>query len=401
MSWAGRRAGQALVDGFRGFVTNVLPDLLEEVDKSLKWFGQKLMKAGETAARNLQRLTAMPSGPRDVRGMGLRGMDIRGIELGYGRAPTEEESASAAIARVYRERAENIKKILEGMPTWGETEAKSVKIAEEATKKYEEFNLILKEHDVQYTMDRLEAYQKMYSDMDKWNQKRYDNSIELLNREKAGYIRAGVDIVTAHEWMNYQIMELDRERAIASEDFFAGFGASVEQMQEDMITWGEIGQTVAETMESAFANAFYNMTTEGAKWSDAMRGFALDVLKAFQKQLAAQTAAFAMANIITPVLSGLGGLLFGTPSAGAVSTTPELPGLQHGGTVLQTGAAIVHKDEYIGEGGPKVTVNVINQGKDLEVEKVDEFDLPDEHVINIVVRDIVAGGKIAQLTGAK
>lgn len=391
MDFAGRRAGKALVSGFRGIVINLLPDLLDELNERLRWFGRKLLKAGKPAEAFLPF-----GGPAGVRGM----------ELG-GRAPTEEESTTSAITRVYRKRAENIKKLLKDMPTWGATEADSIKMAEQATKKYDEFNLTLKENDVEYTMDRLEAYRKMYDDIDKWNQKRYNNAMTLLKRERADYLRAGVDRVTAYEWMSYQIRELDRERAIDSEDFFAGFSAAVEQSQIDIIKWGEIGQTVAETMESAFANAYYSMTTEGAKWSDAMKGFALDVLRAFQRQLAAQTAAQVMAGLITPALAGLGGILFGAPptpqQVGMTGGMGELPGLQHGGEVLSTGLAVVHRGETFSgvEGGdPKVTVNVINQGKNLEVESVDEFQNMDEHVVNIVVRDIIGGGAIAQLTGA-
>ena len=394
MDFAGRRAGQALVDGFRGLVTRLLPSLAAEAQKSLEWLGQKIRKAGQPTGRFLF-------------GKATGQVDPDSFKLG-GRAPSEAESVTAAISRVYRERAEKIKKLLKDMPTWGSTEADSIKIAEEATKKYDEFNLTLKENDVEYTMDRLEAYRKMYDDIDKWNQKRYNNAMTLLKRERADYLRAGVDRVTAYEWMSYQIRELDRERAIDSENFFAGFNAAIDQSEIDMIKWGEIGQTVAQTMESAFATAYTSMTIEGANWSDAMKGFALDVLRAFQRQLAAQTAAKFMAGIVGPALSGIGGALFGSSptqmDVGMTGGMGSIPGLQHGGEVLSTGLAVVHKGETfsgVEGGGPKVTVNVINQGKNLEVESVDEFQNMEEHVVTIVVNDIVGGGPLAQLTGAK
>lgn len=356
MDFAGRRAGKALVGAFRGVVTNLLPSLVEEMDKKLKWLGQKLMKSSEHAARQMQRLTGIPAGRPEFR-------DVR---LGK-RAPTEAESASAAILRVYRERAENIKTILEGMPTWGSTEVAAAEVAEKQIKKSA---LIL-----EATGDAMARHRaKMLEEGGKLAEMELRLSVERIN----------------------QMME---------EDFFARFQKGIAQMKVDFITWGDIGQTVAETMKSSFADAFYAMTTEGRKWKDAMKSFARDVLIAIQKSLAARAAGMIMTGAVGPIMGWLGGVLGGgvaPTQATGINPTASPVGLQHGGKVLETGWAKVHKGEtYSGvDGGSKpVVVNITKIGADFETD-VDEFEQMDEHVVNIVVRDIVAGGKLATLTGA-
>lgn len=394
MGVAGSTAGKALIDAMVYGVKSFMPSLVKMMDEKLKWLGQKLMKSSEDAARSMERLTGIPAGRPGFRDIGLGP-----------REPTEEETLSARLTRIARERAENIKKILEDMPTWGETQLGGVEQAEEANEKYEKLHQELMENNVEYTRDRLAAYSEMYSGMNEWSQKRYNIEMELLQREKAEYIRAGVDRVTAHEWMTYQIMELDKKMAIASEDFFAGLGAAIEQIKNDMISWGEIGETVAQTLTSSLGSAFYDMTTEAKEFDEAMNDVFLSVLESFQRMITDMLAQ----QLMTTILGGLGGLFGG---GGTTPTTTQLSNLggygggfdslQHGGEVLRTGLAIVHKGETfsgVDNGAPKVTVNITKVGADFETE-VDEFAQMDEHVVNIVVKDIVAGGKLAQLTGA-
>lgn len=414
MDFAGRRAGKALVDAFQGVVINFLPNVVEEVNKSLKWLSQKIMKSSEQAARSMERLTGIPSG------------QPRGVRLGA-REPTEAESASAAILRVYRERAENIKKILEGMPTWGSTEVKAAKKAEPILKKVysamEEHRIKMLESsgalsDMQWRNDIERARIRM--DFSKEQMKSIDEMMSALDfeynligkgneaRERAlGLARMQVEVnellrmdgeteleflARRDEIMDEYSEKLERNLTLLRE--------TNDEIDKSLTGWAAVGDAISIWINQAenwgkklgkiLTNAFDTMADGLA---DALMGMEMD-WKAFGRMFIKQI----LAMIIQMQMLFVWQMLTGTVGTGAGgSVGPAAPstggagiggmefaglGFQHGGEVTKTGLAKVHKGEVfsgvnneMGFGG--ITVNNY-LGDIVDVEVMDE-----ERVINI------------------
>lgn len=193
-------------------------------------------------------------------------------------------------------------------------------LAERKEKEAEEAEAA-KEEAIRYIDDQANAYRRLYDDLDQQSTDSYNNRLLLLDKEKEKYGTFINDKVLLDQWYAQRKTELDREAAITSNDFFAGFSATVDQMGEEMITWGQIGQSVAQTMKSSFADALIEMTSQGGNWRDAMRGFALDLLRTFQRMLA-QMIAMQMIAMAFGVPAGGGGQGSAVNIAGSSTVNP-------------------------------------------------------------------------------
>jgi phage-related minor tail protein len=151
-----------------------------------------------------------------------------------------------------------------------------------------------KEHE-QYLDDQANAYRRLYDDIGVYSESSYKNKMLLLDKEKQSYEKFITDKTLLDEWYAQRKGEIDAQIAIASDDFFEGFGASVDRMTYDMTNWGDVGSTVAQTMKSEFTNALWEMTSAGGDWKDAMEGFGIDLLMSFQKVLTQMIAMQAIA----------------------------------------------------------------------------------------------------------
>jgi len=96
------------------------------------------------------------------------------------------------------------------------------------------------------------------------------------------------------------------------------------------------------------------------------------------------------------------GALFGAAGAGAPGGPPTTAGvqrytlggygggLQHGGEVLKTGLAMVHKGEKysgVGGGGGNLDVHIHNEGEEkFEISEVQEYALSDQRIIDVTIR---------------
>jgi len=177
-----------------------------------------------------------------------------------------------------------------------------------------------REKEIQYIDDQANAYRRLYDDLDQQSTDSYNNKLLLLNKERDEYAVFIDDKILLDQWYAERKTELDREAAIASDNFFAGFNAQMNQMGENLTTMGEIGQLTAQTIGSAFTNAMMTMTMEGSSFKDAMKGFALDIGRAFLKALT-EMIAMQMLAAAFGVGGGGGGFtnpmaVFGAPTGG-------------------------------------------------------------------------------------
>lgn len=161
-----------------------------------------------------------------------------------------------------------------------------------------------------FAAEQAEAYRRLYDDLGVISQQSYEHRLKLIAMEGMEYKKFIDDKVLLMEWFNSRKLELDREQAIQGDNFQAGFTASLEKMQEDMASWGEIGAQSAQNMKSAFSEAIKSMVMQGATLKEAMHGFAMSMLSSFIDVIAQMIAmkTLAAAFGVSPVGIGAGGL---------------------------------------------------------------------------------------------
>lgn len=167
-----------------------------------------------------------------------------------------------------------------------------------------------------YVDDQANAYRRLYEDLKDSSKGSYDFRLNLLNKERVEYEKFIKDKILLDKWYNERKIELDAKRATESENFFAGFSAGVDQMQEDLLTWGEIGSQVAQYMKSGFADALMEMTESGGNWKDAMVGFTENISEAIRRMMAEQIAAQIMGSVVDPLIGALIGGVTGLFTGG-------------------------------------------------------------------------------------
>jgi len=140
------------------------------------------------------------------------------------------------------------------------------------------------------------------------------------------------------------------------------------------------------------------MFFEGKKFWDAMKSMARslgrEIVSIIMYKKLAEPIAYGIMGLPLPG-SSLGGEAGGSNLSGEFPTTahglPYIPELQHGGEVLKTGVAVVHKGEtFSGQGGgmqpPSVIINN-NTGISMQQEGAPRFD-GENWVVNIVTKAI-------------
>jgi len=167
-----------------------------------------------------------------------------------------------------------------------------------------------------YIDDQAKAYRRLYDDLSQMGKTNYDFRKQLLDEERKEYEIFIKDKILLEEWYAGRKAEIDNEMMIASDNFFAGFGAGIDQMKLDLTTWGEVGASVAQTLKSATSEAVISMTSDWSSWESALEGIGISVAKTAQKMIADMITM----QIISAAIGGIGGL-FG----GGAGTTFENP----------------------------------------------------------------------------
>lgn len=180
-----------------------------------------------------------------------------------------------------------------------------------------------------YTADQAEAYRRLYNELGFMTDENYNYRIGLLDAEKEKYAIFIKEKSLLDAWYAEQKKELDRERALESQDFVAGFGVGIDQMQEDLKTFGEFGAETAKTMKEGMSDYFMTIGQEGSDWANAMEGIFLSVARSYQRMVADMIAQQMMESIMKPLIgmgiSALAGGIGGMFSGGGVAAGQVLP----------------------------------------------------------------------------
>ncbi len=194
---------------------------------------------------------------------------------------------------------------------------------------------------LEYLDDQAQAYRRLYDDIGESNSVSYNNKIKLLDREREKYEVFIKDKVLLDEWYTERKRELDRQRAIESQNFFAGFSSEVDNIKNDLKTLGEAGSETALIMKEGMSDYFMTIGQEGSNWKEAMEGIFLSVLGSFQRMVADMIAEQMMSAIMKPAMNWLGmGLsaVVGGLIGGGGSVTPDPSGGSFLGADFSAGA---------------------------------------------------------------
>ena len=230
---------------------------------------------------------------------------------------------------------------------------------------------------------------------------------ELTRNEKIQYLREYLaeheamltTVVDAERLVNDEIVRYQRERV-------DGLVAYYEKLKEDIQDVSKAYADLARSIEGSMSNAFYSMIAEGATFSDAMKGFAQDIGRAFSRMLADIAARQVMYGFMTAFGFGAGaGASAGGGGGGSIYTSPHGgPSAQYGGEVIKTGWAQIHRGETFsgvnneyGGAGASVVVNINNQsGVPLKQQGPPRFD-GREYIIDVVAENYDGGGVVADM----
>lgn len=264
--------------------------------------------------------------------------------------------------------------------------------------------------------------------------------IRLLEDYKAAYFGATAEIEAGEKLLNDEILSLQRSRVDAMDVYNA-------ELREDFQYTGlYISEKFAEasrSIESGLSGAFMNLRQEGSNFRSFMVDVFQSIRESFAQMLADMAARVVMNAALSPLMSGLSGVLgslfgggpgvqAGAPvGAGGQPFTPSNPyGLKtnpapvvrhsgwipdnvpsfHGGRNLKRSeqVAVIEKDELIapadqvfrspgraGSAMPTVIINN-NTGKQLEQDGPPQFD-GEKWVVGIVASNIAQGGSLSKL----
>jgi len=171
--------------------------------------------------------------------------------------------------------------------------------------------------------------------------------------ERALIGRIGEPRQHARLWWRFQQEALkeysgDMDKARAATE---SFRAELKQIEET-----EKLARIAESVGDAFADAFEKMAFEAGKARDVINALIKDIARSVMRNLVLQP----MAMGISSAIGGIFGLTVPTEPTAAVPTA------QHGGEVVKTGLAVIHKGERysgVGNGGPGAPMNIIFEYK--------------------------------------
>lgn len=168
-------------------------------------------------------------------------------------------------------------------------------------------------------VDEARAYRRLYDDLSQMGKTNFDYRLMLLDKEKEEYAEFIKDKALLDEWYAGRKAEIDGQMAVASDDFFAGFDASIEQMKMDLTTWGEVGAATAETLRAATSEAIISMATDWSSWDSALKGIGVSVGQTIQKMIADMIAM----KLISAAIGGIGGMFGGGAAAGQMTAMED------------------------------------------------------------------------------
>jgi len=248
---------------------------------------------------------------------------------------------------------------------------------------------------------RADAYRHIYGQMGRMTEEAYKAQSIALKSLYKDYENIGVAVKTLTVWYKEQAELLSIEYLKAAGGIAGGFQAAGMQIKREIKTWGERAYEFSMTFRDSIASGLEATMRDFDNWRDHLLNVFEEVYWSAMRIAFIEPIAGKLAGVMA---GAVGGLLTPTAPLGSAANpfiapkgsfgAPK-PELQHGGTVLETGWAKVHKGEtYSGVQGNygrgNLEVHIRNEGSEkLEVSNAQEYVLSDRRIINVTTRAMI------------
>jgi len=257
------------------------------------------------------------------------------------------------------------------------------------------------EETVKTTMTLADAYRTMRDEMGRMTKEVYESQLKIIDGLRKDYEAAGVNVKVLTIWYKEQAELLSIEYLKAAGGIAGGFQAAGMQIKREITTWGERAYEFSMTFRDSIASGLEATMRDFDNWRDHLLNVFEEVYWSAMRIAFIEPIAGKLAGVMA---GAVGGLLTPTAPLGSAANpfiapkgsfgAPK-PELQHGGTVLETGWAKVHKGEtYSGVQGNygrgNLEVHIRNEGSEkLEVSNAQEYVLSDRRIINVTTRAMI------------
>lgn len=245
------------------------------------------------------------------------------------------------------------------------------------------------------TLDVAAAYRRMYQDMDDNSEMSWQIRKEFLVEEFEEYNRAINNHMAVWEWFQKRMKDISIDEAKASNDFIAGWGAGIQEMQRDLDTLGQLGADMAKEFRDGMVESLADAILEAKDLGDALRDVG--------RSMARMALEWSLNQMVTSAMGaasgGLGNLFSGGRAAGGrVSpgsgywvgeSGPEWFSPDTAGSVVSTR----------GGSAPNVVLNVTNNGTAKTMRTSTPKFNGKEWVIAAVLDDLDHGGVLSERMG--
>lgn len=188
--------------------------------------------------------------------------------------------------------------------------------------------------------DKARALAQMYSQIEIYDQRALDAKYSLLQQELTEFKRIKIEETDIERYEQERRRQLELEAAQRGQDFGKGFTRTMEDLERQRLTWGQAGAGTAAAIHSEWVRAFQGMATEGASFTDAMKGFFSDIGDAFSRLMAQMAAEALLFDVVSPLAMGIG------KGISAALTGPKFTPRSYAGITTYHGGGTV------GQGGP-------------------------------------------------
>jgi len=230
------------------------------------------------------------------------------------------------------------------------------------------------------TTDVTAAMSRMYGQMGKISKDSYKDRVGLLEDEKKKYIDAKIEENAINEWYTEQRTKLDIQYYKEAGTMADGFRAAGMQIRREMKSWSERAYDFSMSMQGSFSSGLENMARDLDNWGDHFKNILNEIYWSAMRIALFEPAGAALAGSFSSGFSSLfgggGGGAVTAPNPSASPTMPDYsyPQLQHGGEILQSGLAYVHKGETVTPGKQNLSVILNNSGPPMQYSSEPKFD---------------------------
>ncbi len=215
------------------------------------------------------------------------------------------------IEKVEKKAAEEREKEIDGwvkreIEAYSQVDKENEKFIEDEIKREKD----LKKEQVKFAADRLVVVRKMTEDIGKFTKNEYDLKKYLLDEQYRDYERFVKDKNLLDRWYDIRLIQLEEERALRSNDFFAGMKVQMDQNSREQVAWGQVGADVftkfTQDAQKQLSDNLFNVLTGkfdelGVNWNALWEGM-LRTLTDKLAQMAIEAAAAQVWKLLAPAV---------------------------------------------------------------------------------------------------